>query len=384
MVVKSNTSEVSFKSTVNTELAVDEKLNSLKLQLKNTETWLLASESRVRTLIQLIPDGLLIVNGEGRIEAANPCALNLFACEYKGIIGRNFSSFFRQDKGEAKVELKVNDNVLKVYAIRFDQSEFPAHLQIRIFAESPELQYIVFVEDVSREVELERVKQEFVAMVTHDIRTPLASTRNVFDLLEAGLLGSLNEKGHAVAKRIRASCDQTLRLLNDLLDLEKMQAGKFNLEYRCFSIPSMLKRSVDLVQALAEQRNIKVELESADIECRADEDRLIQVVVNLLSNAIKYSPDDMPIKLSGEFVDNAILVSVSDLGRGIPQDKVDKIFSRYEQVEIDDSKAKGGVGLGLAICESIVREHKGEIGVKSSPGEGSCFWFKIPQALDDL
>ncbi len=370
-----------------TELAVDEKLNSLKLQLKNTEAWLLASESRVRTLIQLIPDGLFIVNGEGKIEAANPCALNLFGCEYKGIIGRNFSSFFRLDKHDAaaaKLELKVNADVLKVYAIRADQSEFPAHLQIRVFAEAPELQYIVFVEDVSREVELERVKQEFVAMVTHDIRTPLASTRNVFDLLEAGLLGSLNEKGHAVAKRIRASCDQTLRLLNDLLDLEKMQAGKFSLEYKCFSIPSMLRRSVDLVQALAEQRNIKIELKSADIECRADEDRLVQVVVNLLSNAIKYSPDDVPIKLSGEFVDKAILISVSDLGRGIPEDKVDKIFSRYEQVEIDDSKTKGGVGLGLAICESIVREHKGEIGVKSNAGEGSCFWFKIPQAMDDL
>ena len=216
-------------------------------------------------------------------------------------------------------------------------------------------------------------------MLTHDLKTPLTSIHGILALLEEGFLGRLSEQGVEMTKRVRITCKRLLRLINDMLDLEKINAGKFSLECKDVDAAFVVGQSVETIQNLAAERKISIKTNSTPVTCWGDDDRLIQVLVNLLSNAIKYSPENAVIEVLSEEQSDAVKFSVFDHGRGIPADKVGRVFERFEQVEVADAKKKGGTGLGLAICQAIVTEHGGNIGANSQLGEGSCFWFTIPK-----
>lgn len=349
---------------------------------KRAEELVKRSEERLRRTLEGLPAGVLIVNSAKQVEFANSEAARMLHRSSKDLMSRQADSLLTEKHPlEGQPEQLDSDALTRTLATaqRADGNSFPVDLsESKIDLGGEQKEIVVFL-DKTKEQELEQMKREFIAMVTHDIRTPLASVHGILALLEEGILGQLTDQGRATTRRVKATCNRLLRLINDLLDLEKIHAGKFTLECKEASIKQAIDNSVENLIALADERKITFDVQASDFKCWADEDRIVQVVVNLLSNAIKYSPDDASIKVVTEDLGKSIKVSVIDKGRGIPADKIHKVFSQFEQVDISDAKQKGGTGLGLSICQAIVNEHGGEIGVTSTFGAGSCFWFTLPK-----
>jgi PAS domain S-box-containing protein len=356
---------------------------------KYAEQLLKNSENRLRRTLERLPVGVLIVDRQGTIEFTNAEAARMLFRSVRELAGQpikgSFTAWQRRNTDEADLAPDAQEPLLKrsmALAVRKDGTQFPVDVSESTFVLAEEQKTIVVFLDKTAEQELERVKREFMAMVTHEIRTPISSVYGILALLEAGALGEMTEKGRSLASSVRVTCKRVIGLISDLLDLEKIQAGKFTLDRKQVSVRYVMETSYDNIASLAEARNITIDLPQTELCCFADEDRLVQVIVNLISNAIKYSADGSSIKLTiEEATDNYLKFSVIDRGRGIPEDKLKKVFSQFEQVELDDAKKKGGTGLGLAICQAIVAEHGGEIGVESKLGQGSCFWFTMPTRL---
>jgi signal transduction histidine kinase len=204
------------------------------------------------------------------------------------------------------------------------------------------------------------------------------SVSSALELFSAGVLGELSEKGLSRLKFAQDEANRLIRLINDLLDIEKMEAGKFILDKSDFQISELVQNSIAATAQLAEQKGIKIETSFAEQTINADRDRTFQVIINLLSNAIKFSPESGLIKLCVEASNDQIEFKVIDQGRGIPEEARKKIFDRFVQVEKSDETVRGGSGLGLAISRAIVEQHGGTIGVESEPSQGSTFWFRLP------
>lgn len=226
--------------------------------------------------------------------------------------------------------------------------------------------------------EAARRKQELVAMVSHDLRTPLTSVQASLTLLGAGALGGLSEKAQKEVNVAENNTTRLINLINDLLDIEKMEAGKLKMSPQMTPLMPILERSYEGVDAFAGQHDITVEMPNTSLTVYADGDRIVQVLVNLLSNAIKFSPPDTFVSVTVEQQDNWVEVRITDRGRGIPPAHITSIFQRFQQVEAADGKRARGTGLGLAICKAIIEGHGGTIGVESQEGHGSQFWLKLP------
>lgn len=224
----------------------------------------------------------------------------------------------------------------------------------------------------------DQFKKQLIAMVSHELRAPLTSIDAILTFLEAGGMGDLPA---GVTKRLgtaESEVQRLIALINDLLDVEKMEAGKFEMSFELSSLASILDRSVASVSGAVENKRISLQVPQTDLLVWADADRLVQVVVNLLSNAVKFSPEGGMISIVVEKLDSTAEIRVKDEGRGIPADFQKKIFERFSQVEVADAKVRGGSGLGLSVCKAIVLQHGGSIGVESEEGKGATFWFRIP------
>ncbi|MGH9548101.1 MAG: PAS domain-containing sensor histidine kinase, partial [Terriglobales bacterium] len=233
--------------------------------------------------------------------------------------------------------------------------------------------------DISERKRLERMKQEVVAMVSHDLRSPLTAMQVMLDLFEAGALGELNERGEQKITQGRKTVDRLVGLVNDLLDIEKLESGMFELSYSSGSAKDMVLYALESVQTSAEHKKIEVRLADCDVDVWCDRDRVVRVIANLLDNAIKYSPSGETVTVSCVQQGDQVQFNFADRGRGVPSDKVETIFERFKQSDPGDEIEKRGSGLGLAICKAIVEAHGGQIAVESEPGSGSRFWFHLPQ-----
>lgn len=221
-------------------------------------------------------------------------------------------------------------------------------------------------------------KQELISIVSHELRTPLTSVQATLTRFSHGLLGELSPKGKDALVKAEKNTDRLIKLINDLLDIERMEQGKIDLRRENIALSSALGRSLDSVLSFAEKHGVELDVASTTLSVFADEDRLIQVMVNLLSNAIKFSPENGLVTVSVEQIGQNVEIAVADQGRGVPPEFQEKIFQRYAQVEEADGKK--GTGLGLPICKAIIEGHGGTIGVRSELGKGSVFSVQIPLA----
>jgi signal transduction histidine kinase len=224
----------------------------------------------------------------------------------------------------------------------------------------------------------ERQKQEFVSMISHDLRTPLTSLNITLELIGKGKFGALTEKGQSRVRDLVEEVERLIRLINELLDIQKIQSGFMKLNLSDVSLLSVIDSAVTAVNSLAEVKGVVIVSPKEDVRLWADADRLVQVVQNLVSNAIKYSPDNARITIAIETLPRSIRVTISDQGRGIPNQQLDKIFEPYQQVYASDSSPSRGTGLGLTVCKQVIEAHDGTIGVESKVGAGSTFWFVLP------
>ncbi len=235
--------------------------------------------------------------------------------------------------------------------------------------------------------QLDSVKDEFISTVSHELRTPLTSIRGALGLLSAGQVGAVDAKAQKLLRIAVNNTDRLVRLINDILDLERMESGRAPLQVRRCSLHELAQQAIDSMTPLAEAGEVRLELilralpEAMFFD--GDADRMLQVLTNLLSNAIKFSPAETRIEVRVEADANSIVLRVSDEGRGIPAEKLDQVFDRFQQVELADSRQKGGTGLGLAICRTIIQQHNGAIWAESNQhqgrGAGASLVFTLPR-----
>lgn len=242
---------------------------------------------------------------------------------------------------------------------------------------------VVAFTDISERNALDRMKDEFISTVSHELRTPLTSLRAALGLLSGGALNSRPEKMRQMMEIAIGNTDRLSRLVNDILDLERIGSGKAELHSTQTSVDDLFRRATSKHQTAATRANIRFTLEAGNVSVWADPDRILQTLDNLVSNAIKFSPQATSIpsevRLTASYITaDEALIEVEDHGRGIPEDKLQQIFERFKQVDASDSRAMGGTGLGLAICRSIVQQHGGHIWATSTLGEGSVFHLTLP------
>ena len=265
-----------------------------------------------------------------------------------------------------------------------------AFLRSRSLAQRLADQLLAASEQVQRDRErlneqsaLDTLKDEFISTVSHELRTPLTSIRGSLGLLSSGVMGSLDPKAQNLLRIAVTNTDRLIRLINDILDLERMESGRAPLQLRRCSLHELALSAVDTMTPMADTASVHIELTTAGaadgLFFDADSDRILQVLTNLLSNAVKFSPVASTVRIQAESTSDSILLRVSDEGRGIPADKLDNIFDRFQQVEPSDARQKGGTGLGLAICRTIVQQHSGSIWAQRNLGPGTTFYVMLPR-----
>jgi signal transduction histidine kinase len=226
--------------------------------------------------------------------------------------------------------------------------------------------------------ELEQFKQQLIGIVSHELKTPLSSMQVNIALMREGATGELPDKAQNKVRVLESNVGRLIRLINDLLDIEKLESGKFELILRECKLKNIVETSLDATSEFASRRKIEIVAPVTDLVLHADQDRIVQVLINFLSNAVKYSAEGSQVVVDVAEVEDLVEVRVKDSGRGIPATHIEKIFDRFQQVEKTDETEKGGTGLGLAISKAIIEQHPGgKIGVDSKLGEGSTFWFRV-------
>ena len=237
---------------------------------------------------------------------------------------------------------------------------------------------VVTFRDITERLAIDRMKDEFVSTVSHELRTPLTSIRGSLGLLGSGLLGPLGDRAQRMLDVAVANTDRLVRLINDILDLERIHNGTIELNRSDVDAADLMTESVEGIQSFADRAGVQIEVEPLhEIVC-VDRDRIVQTLTNLLSNSIKFSTPGTTVRLFASGGADVLTFAVADQGRGIPATHVESIFERFKQVDASDSRARGGTGLGLAICRSIVAAHGGRIWAESVEGIGSTFRFTIP------
>jgi DNA-binding response OmpR family regulator len=232
--------------------------------------------------------------------------------------------------------------------------------------------------DISQRYALDRLKDEFISTVSHELRTPLTSIRGALGLLSSGILGELNDKASNLLRIATTNSDRLVRLINDILDLERIQSGRAPITFRGVQLSQVVHQAIDGMQPVADAAGVLLIHDTTQVEVSGDVDRLLQVMTNLLSNAVKFSPPNSTVSVMMRPGPTGVTLAVIDQGRGIPADKLESIFGRFQQVDASDSRQKGGSGLGLAICRTIVHQHSGRIWAERNPVRGSTFRVYLP------
>lgn len=236
-------------------------------------------------------------------------------------------------------------------------------------------------DDIEKLTELERLKTDFVSTVSHELRTPLTSMRGALGLLLGGASGELPAKGRELLRIALTNTDRLIRLINDILDIEKIEAGHVSIRRDRLKVGPLLESTIAGLEGLARESDVTLRLEPLDqIPVLGDADRLTQVFTNLISNAVKFSPKGSAVEISATLGSGEVIVSVRDHGPGIPPEFASRIFGRFQQAGGAAARRGGGTGLGLAISKSITELHGGRIGFRDAPEGGTAFWVALPLA----
>ena len=342
------------------------------------------------SILNTVADGILGTDQHGRVTFANPAAARMLGTVPNALTGRFVHAIVHEDVYGSPTACASHCYIRRgLFAkdgahgqdifYRPDGSSFPVEFTLTpMQAQGSGTGSVLNFRDVSQRQALDRMKDEFVSTVSHELRTPLTSIRGSLGLLSTGLLGEVNEKAANLLRIAVNNSDRLVRLINDILDLERMESGRAPLSFRTCSLSELAQQAIEAVTPVADSASVKLVLRASAVEFVADPDRLQQVMTNLLSNAIKFSPPDSTVTVAIEQSDEGVSLSVGDEGRGIPADKLETIFDRFQQVDASDSRQKGGTGLGLAICRTIVDQHGGRIWAEQNPVRGSIFRMFLP------
>lgn len=357
---------------------------------KNQERLIKLAEAKFRSIIESIPVAIAVSTKSGTIEMVNPALLVMFGYnDSSSIVGASLSSLFVPGQSKRSHEgqiLTISPDELvgapiKCEAHRRDGTAFPAELACLKFEQIDGNRYLATIIDVSKEEEIERLKQEFRVVLSHELRSPLTSLKLLLELIFAGAYGPLSEQGLTKVSLAERNIGRLVNLIQELLDIELVEMGRLKIEKERIDLSEVIDSAVESCQGPAAKAEVELKVDSEPLTIDADEDRLTQVLINLISNAVKFSPKGAVVEITTRLEAASVVVSVRDDGPGIPGERQTQIFERFKQGSAEAARKKGSVGLGLAISKAIVEVHGGTIGVDSEEGAGSTFWFRLPVKL---
>ena len=353
------------------------------------------------SILESVGDGIYGVDLEGRVTVINPAAAQMLGYRPNELLGRNLHELILHTRADGKpypesesaimASIRAGDGqhsarVSSEVFWRKDGTSFPVEYVARpqLDAAGPGRQggaigVVVAFTDTTERRALDRMKDEFISTVSHELRTPLTSLRAALGLVTGGALQTRPEKTRQMLEIAIGNTDRLIKLVNDILDIERIGSGNSELHSAQLQAQHLLERAAGLQHAAVLKAGVRLTVEGNGVQVWADPDRVLQALANLISNAIKFSSPGGEIRMTARMLDeHEAQFDVSDQGRGIPQDKLEHIFERFQQVDASDSRAMGGTGLGLTICRSIITQHGGRIWATSPPGEGATFHFTLP------
>lgn len=345
---------------------------------------------------------IIATNRDGLITLFNSGAERILGYSAKEVVGRETPEIFHRAEEilarVVEVEQKIGERLPPFKAIvhraaqgdqdisewtyiRKDGSTLPVELVIcPIYgSDSRKTGFLGIATDITERKRVDRIKDEFVATVSHELRTPLTSIVGSLSLLHHQEKANLPEQSHTLLQLAIRNADRLAALINDLLDISKIEAGMLELNMGCCSLGPLIYESIELQKSYAAQFDVtlRADISDSDLSVHVDASRLQQVLSNLLSNAIKFSPKEGVVVVRMESKGDKARVSIEDEGQGIPEDFQPRLFDKFTQADSSDSRSAGGTGLGLSICRELMEQMQGQIGFSSEPGKGTVFWIEL-------
>jgi two-component system phosphate regulon sensor histidine kinase PhoR len=346
--------------------AIDEMAGRLEERLTSLET----ERSDLETVFDRLDTGLAVVDPHGHIRRVNQ-AFETWVGRHE-IEGNRLASLFRDPRNREAIELALAGS-----ASRHESELGPR--TILLSALPLDVGALVVIQDLTRTRQLEGVRRDFVANVSHELKTPLTNMRGFAEPLADGDLPG--EQSTEFGGRILANVERMQALIDDLLDLSRIESGVWTPEPVDLPLDGLVDAAWNSLQPRQESRDIELARAfPTDLQVQIDRDAAVQVLCNLLDNAIRYTPDGGSVRLKAVREGERTRIEVSDCGPGIPTAQLDRVFERFYRVDTARSRQAGGTGLGLSIVKHLVAAHGGEVGIESELGTGTTVWFTIPDA----
>lgn len=334
----------------------------------------------VRTILEYLTKSIIVTDEDGFIKFINNETQKLLGFSNDEFLHQHMQHFFNDmDMDEIK---KSSTKIYKTAKKSGNMCHL--NLGIRLF-ELKERKYILFVlEDITKQMEMDSLKNNFISMVSHELRTPLTSIKGALGLIISGVTGDMPDKSKSLLNIANNNVIRLINLINEILDMEKLTAGKMNFNFNEHQVMPLVEESILLNNSYAEQYNVKYEIKESleNALINVDKDKFIQVMTNLLSNATKFSPQNEAIEIFVKRNKHLVTVEITNKGPGIPEENQSRIFESFYQGDSNVEAIKKGSGLGLSICKSLVENMGGSIGFRSIVDDKTTFYFKFPEIYE--
>jgi PAS domain S-box-containing protein len=369
---------------------LEQELRISATRARETLAIVAANEVRIQTIIETSQDAFVGIDLHGNITDWNSKAEKMFGWPRDEalrqplaiMIPERFHARYENDLRTFNDTGKGDflDRHIERTIVNRNGGEIPVDVTVGLAVTNETYFFSMFLQDISDRKQVERMKNEFISTVSHELRTPLTSIRGSLGLLTGGAIGEIPAPAKRLLDIANKNCERLGRMINNVLDIEKMESGKMRFDMVTQPLLPLVAQSIEATQGYAAQFNVKLELQSdaSDIRVAADNDRMTQVMVNLLSNAIKFSSAGGVVEVRTIRLSDHARISVIDTGDGIPQEFHSRIFQKFAQANSSDGRQQGGTGLGLSICKIIVSEHGGCINFHSKVGRGTEFYVDLP------
>jgi PAS domain S-box-containing protein len=346
------------------------------------------SEARFRRLSDASRDGIAVIT-DGRVSDVNYAFTRLFGWDELEAHGLPAEMLWEGGHRERVARYLAGglDGSIEVPGRRKQGGMFDLEISATQVTVEGRVAQVLVLRDISGRKEVDRMKRDFIATVSHELRTPLTSIRGSLGLVQGAVAGRIDAQATRLLAIALDNAERLTRLVNDILDLEKIEAGKLALTLAQVRMGDLVHAASEGVRPLATAQQVEIRVHPVgELRAVGDRDRLLQVLTNYLSNAIRFSPVGSTVTVRVEVADaGTVRCAVEDRGPGISAVDIPRLFQRFTQLDnARDTKVQGGTGLGLAISRSIVEQHRGRVGVESTIGVGTVFWFEIPAVVSTI